>query len=261
MPWVLQFARGSDPGVRLAATRAAEVLARPDDTPALVSLVAAAATVVEREASEAALESLCRRGREACLQPVLDTLSDATAPARLVLLRALATIGGPRALHALCHTSQDSAGELAAEALRLVSEWPEPAAKDCLLKAAEQTSDPVRQVVALRGLIRLASDPEHFDVALLRRSWQLARRPEEKRLVLGGLSGLASVETLALAAEALPDLTVADEAAYAVVQIAERLPQLPKDARQAVITARQQTQSPELRARAEKVLEGNSPGR
>ncbi len=55
----------------------------------------------------------------------------------------------------------------------------------------------------------------------------LCTRPEEKRLVLAGLAGVSSAEAFDLAAAALGDEAVRNEAASAVVAIGEKIPGSP----------------------------------
>jgi hypothetical protein len=66
---------------------------------------------------------------------------------------------------------------------------------------------------------------------------QLARRPTEKRLVLGALSRAAEPAALATALPLLTDGLLGDEAALAIVAIARRLddPATARDALQRVL--------------------------
>jgi hypothetical protein len=73
-------------------------------------------------------------------------------------------------------------------------------------------------------------------------------------LVLGALSASATTESLGLAAQALDDPRLVEEAALAVVLIAEKLNPLPAASRSLVERARAQSHDAALRERAGKLL-------
>jgi hypothetical protein len=92
---------------------------------------------------------------------------------------------------------------------------------------------------------------------LLAAAMQAAKRPDEKREVLGGLSGVQTAESLRLAAKCLDDEGVKEEAAAAVVQIAEKVAKQNPDAvRDAVSKALAVAKDKRVRASAEKILAG-----
>jgi HEAT repeat protein len=254
MTEVLRCASSPESSVRLAALATAETLATPSDTKALIGLLASARDERERTTAESALLALSRRGREQCRAAMLAALPDADATTRLVLLQALAVIGGPEALATISQSVQDAAPPVRDQAVRLLSEWPTPDARAGLLQIAEHSTNAVHRVVALRGLVRLATEPSSPDLAQLRRTWQLAQCPEEKSLVLGALSASATTESLGLAAQALDDPRLVEEAALAVVLIAEKLNPLPAASRSLVERARAQSHDAALRERAGKLL-------
>lgn len=256
MPEVLRCASGPEPSVRLAALAAAETLAAPPETAALIELLASAQDERERGAAESALLALTRRAREDCRAAVLAAMPGAEAPTRLVLLQALAGIGGREALATISRSVQDAAPLVRDQAVRLLSEWPTPDATTSLLQIAERSTNTVHRILALRGLVRLATTSEQRspDLAQLRKTWQLAQRPEEKSLVLGALGASATPGSLQLAAQALDDPRLVEEAALAVVMIAEKLNPLPAASRSLVERARAQSGDASLRERAGKLL-------
>jgi HEAT repeat protein len=254
---VLRQATNSHPAVRIAALAAAQTLVDPSDTETLIHMVASAADDRERTAAEAALLALSARGRERCLDAVLAAIPNATTSDQITLLQALAAIGGPKALATIAQNFHVGTPSVQDEALRLLSEWPDPGAESCLLKIAGQTTNAVHQVLAIRGLVRIGSAQEKrpANLPLLRTVWQLTRRPEEKRLVLGALGACATPEALTLAAQALDDRDLAEEAALATVLIAEKLPSVPSESRQALEKARERSNDVAVRERADKVLQ------
>ena len=114
------------------------------------------------------------------------------------------------------------------------------------------------QVVAIRGLVRLASPRKEkpADLKLLAEAMNLAKRPQEKRLILGKLGGGAAAPSLVLVAPALDDPALADEAALAAVMIAERSQDGDAgELRGAMEKVRKLAKDKGLRDRAQKVLQ------
>jgi len=142
--------------------------------------------------------------------------------------------------------------------VRALASWPEASAAPHLLAIARQAGSLADNVLALRGLIRLASPLKDrpADMALLAEALQLARRPEEKRMVLGVLGGIAAAESLVLVVPAMDDPALTDDACLAAVAIAEKLTGPDQGpGRAALEKARAKAKDPQIRERAEKALE------
>lgn len=227
LPAVLESAGDAEPAIRLAALRAVRYLADEDDTAKVVDLLKRASNSAERRAAQLALLTISSRGREACSEAVAAGLADADVPSRMVLLEVLARAGGPKALEAVTASLDDKSGAVRTAAVRMLSRWPTSEVLPTLKKLA-QSDDQMKRVLAVRGLVRLASPEEDkpADMATLTEAMKLAERPAEKRMVLGVLGGIPTAESFALAAAALDDPAVADEAGLAVALIA---PKMPKD--------------------------------
>jgi HEAT repeat protein len=224
MPQIVRCARDSQREVRLAALAAAASLARGNDARALIEILASSADAAERDAAEAALLAVSARERESSLDALLAAWATANGPTRVCLIRACAAAGGSRALRKIAEASFDPTLSVADEAVRVLSDWPDPAAAPVLLEIARKKESPVRQVLALRGLVRLAAgdDKAATEPGQLTEVWNLASRPEERRLVLGLLGSKPTGESLRLASLGLDDPLLAEEAALAVVQIGEK---------------------------------------
>jgi HEAT repeat protein len=254
---VLRYAADPDRSVRLAALSAAQVLANETQTSEIVGLLASAEEDVERKAAEAALLALCARGGEACAKAVIQSLPGASTPTRLSLLGALAVIGGTQSLAAVIGLLTDPDPVIADGAVRTLSRWADSMAAPHLLNIARETTHHSHQILALRGLIRLSGGDEKHppNLELLQQSWRLAKRAEEKRLVLGALGGIAKPESLVLAAEGLDHSELADEAGMAVVAIAEKLPASTRaEVRSLIEKAHGAVEDPAVRTRAGKLL-------
>jgi HEAT repeat protein len=258
LPQVLASAGDAEPAVRLAALEALRFLADESNTAAIVKILKAARDDVQGSKAELALLAVCSRGRQKCAEAIIAGLEDADVPSRMALLRALARAGGSQAMETVVGCLNDEDEAVGDEAVRMLSAWPDPSAAGHLREIAKTSESLRHQVLAIRGLVRLASPQEDrpADLALLAEVMGVAKRPEEKRLALGVLGGVATAESLALVVPALDDPAVADEAALAAVMIAETMKERPKEAVQAAMEqVLESVKSRRIGARAQKVLD------
>ena len=173
-----------------------------------------------------------------------------------MLIRALARAGGDQALQAVLGQLENIDGAVRDEAVRALSVWSDPAVADVLLSLA--AGDDLRHhVLAIRGLVRLADSQgdRPADTALLARILPLAKRPVEQRLVLGALSRANSEEALELALPYLAGGELTDEAALAIVGIADRLSVRGATVREALQQVLETSQHSLVRQRAQNILE------
>ena len=257
LPTVMESVADADASVRLAALGALRYLADESNTAGIVGLVRGAKEDAERRKAELALLMVCSRGGEACAEAIVAGLGDANTPSQIALLHALARAGGPKALEAVVARLEDDDEAVGDEAVRMLSIWRDPAVKPQLLAIAKESKSERHQVLAIRGLVRLArpQDEKPADLEGLAEAMGLAKRPDEKRLVLGVLGGVASPESLALATPALGDRAVAEEAGLATVMIAEKMEGGDKDdLRAAMQKVLRYVKNGDVRARAEKLL-------
>ncbi|MBN2476352.1 MAG: HEAT repeat domain-containing protein [Pirellulales bacterium] len=257
LPEVLQAAEHEDASVRMAAIRALRFLADDEDTAALVKIVKAADDDSERAKAALTLLATCSRGRAACAEAIIAGLDDADAASRIVLLRAIARAGGDKALDTVVARLQDDDETVRNEAVRILAGWPDAAAVPALLAVAKAEDNLRGQVLAIRGLARLAGPQKDApaDLPTLTEAMGLAKRPQEKRLLLSTLGGVATGESLALVVPALDDPDVSEEAALAAVVIAETMKEGDKDQiKAAVQKTLEVAKTPFVRDRAEKVL-------
>jgi len=257
LPSVLESAKGTEPSVRLAATKALRYLADESNTAAIVDLLKVAKGDAERGQTELALLVVCSRGREKCAEAIIAGFDEADASARIALLHALARAGGADSLAAIVERLKDDDEAVQDEAVRMLSAWPDPAVKSNLMDLANK-DNPRHQVLAIRGLVRLAGPQEDqpADIETLSKVMDMAKRPQEKRLVIGVLGGIATSESLALAMSAVSDLSIAEEAGLAAAQVAEKIEGGDADEiRTAMQKVLRFVQNRETRDRVQKVLE------
>ena len=229
LPTLLQATKDSDSEVRLAAIKAVGELGTQKELPALVEMLIASSSSSEQSALQAAVLTLVGRfpalgsDREKADAPILAGLQRANDAGKVNLMPVLPRLGGTKALAAL--RGQLAGGSKVKQAaIRALAEWPDAAPMADLLQLAKSESDMVNHVLALRGFIRLASEPSDDEaaaqVASFTAAMDTARRVDEKRLVLAGLSTVQDKAALALAAGFQEEPGLEADAAAAVARIA-----------------------------------------
>jgi HEAT repeat protein len=227
-PALLQAATDADESIRLAAAKALGETATQGDLPGVVELLVKTKAGKELAAIEVALASACARvpDREACAAIVAPAIAKADVEAKAVLLRTLGRVGGAKALDAARAAVKDAAENVRETAVRVLAEWADPAATADLAALAKTSQNKTHKILALRGYIRLigqSSQPADQKLALCKDALGLTDRDEEKKLVLGVLGGVPSVEALAMVVPFLTNPATKDEASAAAVAIGEKI--------------------------------------
>jgi len=258
LPSVLAGVKDPERSVRLAALGALRFMADEKNTAEIVKIVKATTDDGERRKAALALLAVCSRSRQKCTEALVAGLAGADVPSRIVLLRGLGRAGGAASLEAVvgCLNSEDQ--PVCDEAVRMLSIWPDKNAVPHLLKIASTSQSLRHQVLAIRGLVRLASPEKDkpADLKMLSDVISLAKRPQEKCLVLGVLGGIPTPPSLALVTPALDEAALAEEAALAAVMIAEKIQDGNKDEiRAAMEKVLKSAKGRQIRQRAQKILE------
>lgn len=216
----------ADVAVRVAALRELAPLAGKDHVPTILQLLVKATDAAERAAAEKTLCGAASRvpDDKGLLPLVLDAMNGVTPETRIALLHVVARIGTPKALETILATLADANSQFSDEAVRMLSEWPALDAVPHLLKLA-QSDDLNRQVLGLRGYVRLAGiEPSMEERArMLTTAMTLAKRPDEKKLVLGTWGAVPTVQSLEVLRPHLDDTAVQNEAALAIIAVAPEL--------------------------------------
>ena len=260
-PALFKAAAHADASVRRAAIKALGDTASPQDVAALVELVLQARGAAERGAAEATLGTACARmrDREATAVQLVAALAKAGMDAKAALLRSLGQVGGPKALAAVQSAFKDGDPAVRDTALRVLGNWPDVAAAPDLLTTAKTSDDRKHKILALRGYIRLIGQrdlPIDKKLAMCRDAMPLANGPDEKKLLLGALGGVASLDALAMVTPMLDDPLLKNEASAAAVSIGQRLAaSQPAEVAKAMKKVLAVAGSRDLRVRAEEVLE------
>lgn len=162
----------------------------------------------------------------AVIDALCAALAPSSGPAKLALLRVLASAGGPKALAAIRGAATDTQAEVKDTALRALCDWDSADALPDLAQLARTTPDKKWKILALRGQLRLIplqdASPEQ-KLAALKEAMALIERPEEKRLALAALGEIPTAESLAIVVPFLSADGLKEEAGIAAVAIAERI--------------------------------------
>jgi HEAT repeat protein len=261
---LLETAKDSDRKVRIESLRILKVVAGPADMPALVELLVNAQSSSDRNEAQKTVAAVAHKiedkNRQA--EAVLAVLPKVKSiPSRCALLGVLGKIGDNTALPVLTAALKENNTELQTEAIRALAEWPGPEPVLDLLKVAEGSDNKVHRILALRGFVRLlALESERSSeesLELYKKAMSLAPDIGEKRRVLSGLGGVASLAALKMATDYLDDESLSGEAGTAAVKIASGICEdFPREANEVLKKIIAQTkESDPLRGQAQEVID------
>ena len=255
--------------VRGAAFLALGQLADAAYIPALVGLVVSAKdeAVLDgaREALSAAFLRLQGQGIRIDQSPIIDGLAGAPPKTRAALLQAGSVIQDERLRAAMRSALIDPDHSLREASELALCDARDPEFLPDLLSLAQKAADPSRRVQAVRGYIRLATDPDNVRLSKAERVNALKQvvplaRPEEKWAVLSGLAKISDPAALELALAMLEDLLTRAEAAQAVTAIASGLASSHREhARAALLKVLAVVTEPDQRKSAEAALREIDP--
>lgn len=226
-PALSKIAADADDEIRGAAITALGRCATPATLPVLTDILIQPKQPRDAGLADAALRTACSRlpEKDAVASQILAALPKAQGAAKSALLKLLGATGGKKALDAVRANLKDADPQVQDSALRALSEWSDPDAGPALLELAKSLPDEKQRILAFRGYVRLTdinSITDEQKVAMCKDAMGAATRDEEKKLVLGALSNIATAESMQ---QILPllDGALKEEAGAAVVAIADKL--------------------------------------
>lgn len=259
---LLKTGKDEDRKVRLESFRVLRIIAKPQDLPALVSLLLETKNEVDRGEAEKMIAAVAHKVEDktrqsAGVQAVLTNVRD--IPDRASLLRVLGRIGDAGSLPILRMSLGSREAEIQDAAIRALSDWPTAEPVPDLLKVAQTSTNQVHKILALRGFVRLlgleSDRPAEQTTDLYKKAMDLAGDVSEKKRVLAGLASTRSLAALNMVAGYLDDLALHLEAESAAVRIAPAVvaanPQRVKEVLQKVI---QGTKNDAIREQAQKIV-------
>lgn len=227
---LLTEAASPEPAVAEAAFRALGRLATAEDLPALVDRLVHLKAPAAREAAEDAVAKALTETPEPAKRAEVVCAALAKAAeleSRLALIRLLPSCGGAKALGTVVSLISDPDPQVRDTAVRAVADWPDASAWAVLAGLYQQPEKEAHRVLALRGLVRLATEqnaqPNPVLIERYRALLAGARSNEDRKLILGALGGCASPDALQLAVPLLEQPALRSEAAMAVKKIADSI--------------------------------------
>lgn len=168
----------------------------------------------------------------ALVDPLCEALAASEGETRLALIRVLTVVGSAKAFDAVLPLASAEDAVLKEAAVRAVCDWPSWAALPALMEWVKAPADDTVRVLAFRGAVRLlllGQDAPEGLCARYAELMALAASPDEKKLVLSGLSNVGHACALTLALDQVGDEAVKAETVLAVTAIAGRLGGSPED--------------------------------
>lgn len=213
----------SDARVGRAAAEVLSAIGDEGQVPSLVRFVIQADAQAQRDAGARALTSIAGRVRERAAAPILDGIREADRAGKSALLSVLPVVGGDRSLAAVRAGLKDQDDSVRDAAVRALINWRELAAAPDLLGIIRTTEVPAHRVLAFRGYVRLGREVEvspSVRLGLFKDVADLARTTEDKRLLIGAIGDIPTIEALRMVVPYLAEEELADEAGAAIVKIA-----------------------------------------
>ena len=227
-PALLKATNEDDPRVRQAAIRMVGEMVTVEQAPALLDLLTRAQEPEDLSAIEQALMTACPKATDskAMVATLTGSMDKAKPPQKAVLLRVLAAVGGPDALNAVRASLDSTDAEVRAAAVRAMSTWKTPDVAPYLLTLAKEAKDSSQRTLALRGYLGLASRgdlPVEDRIAMVRQAAGIVKDDGEKKVLLSALGSIGSPDVLPLITPYLDNNGTRQEAAVAVIGVAEKL--------------------------------------
>ncbi len=210
----------NDPALRSDVVWALRALGDEKALPPLVEIILGSKDRKHRDALETTyLEIAKRHGKTT--QPILDAMRDNRTS--VALLPVLGRVGGPEALKKVEAAVAAKDDELRTAGVRAMCNWPDASVAEQLAKLARDEKDRGVRVRALRAYIRVVSlkskRPAAETLAMLKKSFAMAQRPEEKILVTQRAAAVRDVATLDWLVALLDDEVTAQASCRSIVEL------------------------------------------
>ncbi len=228
-PALVRTATSPEASVRAASYRALRELAGAGEVEALVSLLVNAPGGEQKQLENTILGVARRANVAAETSKAILSKLDSAGDARLkgTMLGILGQLGDALALATLRRALSDADVEIRYAAIAGLSRWPNAEPLPDLLRVAADQNSGSCQVRALGAYIDLvgavASMPAAEKVACYKTALGLAPNAAAKKRVFGALANVKTLESMQLAVSHVQDEDAKEEAALAVVTIAEEI--------------------------------------
>ena len=229
VPTLLNTIKDSDSKVRKASFKALRTLAGEKEFPTLVGMLVSSDDSSERRELERALTSVIGHVSKVDfgVALVVAGLAKADADAKVNLLAVLRVAGGSKALKAVRKELKSGNDDVKTAAVRTLGQWSDASPTEDLLTVAKDDSNETRQILAVRGYVRLIGlsneRPAEDMLKMYKAAMEVAHRPDEKKRVLSGVSNVPSHNALEFVEGYLEDEQIKAEAKIAFEKIFDLL--------------------------------------
>ncbi len=208
----------------VAALTALEKLSQEKDLPRLVDMLMETSENTEILLLQKAIVASANlvEDKESRADQLLSALEASEGKKHLDLLRILPGIGGTKALHLVIEKTESEDARVQSAAVYSLAKWPDIDALEAVRRVILTTEKPTLRYVSFQGYIRLiqeaelAPDEQYF---LLSDVFDAAVEPEDKKVLLSGLSRIKSKQSLRYVAVFLQDPELQSNVARAVTRI------------------------------------------
>jgi len=259
---LLKVANDPDKRIRIAAIEALRETVKTSDLTNLLAMLVNRRDAEEIRAVEKVVKAVCGKfnDKKECTRSLLLTLQKArVAESKCALLRLLPMTGGTDALQAVRAATRNANLQVRKTAIGSLCEWPTVDVAPDLLNLAKSLPDVPGRIGPLRSYINLIQDKSlstEKKLAMSRQAAALVQRDQEKKLLLGVLGKVPTIEALSMAMAYLDNTATKNEACIAVVAISENIvKQKPNEVTEALNKVIKATDNKNVTKRAKEILD------
>jgi HEAT repeat protein len=250
----------ADDNVRLAVIAALGNTVSGENIEVLVEHILKPASETEFKAIQDALRVVCHRtvDPDAVAGKLVAVYQGASLQAKSALLELFGALGGKVAIDAVQSAVADPTEQIQDTATRVLGEWPDPDAAPVLLGVMQSGANDRFKTRALRGYIRIVrqmdtSNEHRFNMCM--EALALAKRDEEKLLLVDALGRITIPASLMKLLEFLDQPTFAEQAAASAINVGKALlTQCPNEVATVMRKVVDTTQNADTRRMAEELL-------
>ncbi len=229
---ILAEAVSDDTATSRAAFKVLSRLSSEKNLPQLVDALIKLKSQEARTDAESAVAAIIEKSQDkrVCENLICERLEKTTdTEIRVSLINLLPVCGGQKALETAKSAYSSADSKIKEAGIRAISEWQDISAWETLLNIYENPTSESYRVLALRGLTRLLSEenirPDANLVLKYKQLFNGAKNNNDKKLILGALSGCNHPEALYLALEKINEPEIKSEAVAAIKKIAAAIQQ------------------------------------
>jgi HEAT repeat protein len=227
IPAVMKAAQDADESVREEAFKALGTLASAKELPVLVDMLVKVQGGEARREAEKAVVQVAKTiedpaARGAAALAALPAAKEAVA--RGSLYNVLSQVGDPNGLAPVMKAAQSAGSDEEKDfAIRAMANWPDSAAIDNIIALCADGTNDTQRTLLLRGALKLLETPgaraKEQIVGIYKKTMDLAKSADEKKMVLGALPNAKDVAALAIAQPCASVAELADVANVAIQKI------------------------------------------